>query len=476
MKTNSKYFISFVLVFNLVLIPNLFSQEQRDYPVSDKAYGITWDGTYLYYLDSDRRAIIRYLDNGEQEVFNLGLANMKGISFDSKEGRLLVTAPKVILKLDPNTGGVVERIPIPLTLVGGIASADGTYFLLDLESGKIRFMDKATGLLVGGFLTDRASPRDLTYGKDSLWVSDSSNGTVYRYNPNNGNITGSIQAPADEIRGILFSGAKLWVVDRASKQIRSIPFVETDRFISSGETEVNVTYKIHYKLPDISLAKSEIAILQPPTNENQRIRNLEATSKGFRNGTMNRSRSFNKKLDLSSDRGNQSTTLTFQARIANTAYYIDDRFLKRKEAIPDELNRFRIPEKENLKISPNDALGVFNSCLISSKQAEDVHAKLIEKGFASQLSKGVRWNKKDFSTSTIDSLNAYFPGFGWIPISINNLKPSKENRTYFATEDELILFQSDNMEKIESPVYFRSSPSDEWTQLDAHWEITINRK
>ena len=86
-------------MFTLILIP-LFSQEQREYPISDKAYGIAWDGTYLYYLDSDRRAIIRFLENGEQEVFNLGLANMKGISFDSKEGRLLVTAPKVILKLE----------------------------------------------------------------------------------------------------------------------------------------------------------------------------------------------------------------------------------------------------------------------------------------------------------------------------------------------------------------------------------------
>lgn len=454
----------------------IYAQEQRDYPVSVKAYGITWDGTYLYYLDSDRRAIIRFLDNGEQEVFNIGLANMKGISFDSKEGRLLVTAPKVILKLDPNTGGVIERIPIPLTLVGGIASSDGTYYLLDLETGKIRFMDKASGLLVGGFLTDRANPRDLTYGKDSLWVSDSSNGTVYRYNPNNGNITGSIQAPAEEIRGILFSGAKLWVVDRASKQIRSIPFVETDRFISSGETEVNVTYKLHYKLPEVSLAKSEIAILQPPTNENQRIRNLESTTKGFRNGTVDRTRSLNKKLDLSSDRGNQTTTLTFQARIANTAYYIDDRFLKRKEAIPDELDRFRIAENENFKISPSDSLTIFNSCLISSKDTKQVHEKLLAKGYASQLAKGIRWNKKDFSTNPMDSLNAYFPGFGWIPISLQNLKASKENRTYFATEDELILFQANNLEKIESPVYFRASPKEEWKQLDARWEIQINKK
>jgi|JI10StandDraft_1071094.scaffolds.fasta_scaffold118387_3 streptogramin lyase len=469
-----KKFISIIL-FTLILIP-LFSQEQREYPISDKAYGIAWDGTYLYYLDSDRRAIIRFLENGEQEVFNLGLANMKGISFDSKEGRLLVTAPKVILKLDPNTGGVVERITIPLTHVGGIAAVDGSYYLLDLETGKIRFMDKASGMLVGGFLTDRSSPRDIAYGKESVWVSDSSNGSVYRYNPNNGRITGSIQAPANEIRGILFTGAKLWVVDRSSKQIRSIPFVETDRFISSGETEISISYKLYYTLPDISLAKSEIAILQPPTNELQRIRNLEADIKGFRNSTMNRSRSLNKKLDFTQDRGNQVTTLNFQVRISNTTYYIDDRFLKRKEAIPDELDRFRITEKENLNISPEDSISVFNSCLADSSSIESTHKRLLDEGYPSQLAKGFRWNKNNSEIINTNFLNTYFPGFGWIPISERNKKVGKDNRTYFAYEDEITLFQSDNKNEITTPVYFRSSPNEEWRPLESRWEIKITKK
>ncbi|WCL49443.1 hypothetical protein [Leptospira sp. GIMC2001] len=481
----------FVILCVLTASQRIKAQESREYKLSDKAYGLTWDGTYFYYLDSERRALIRFNEIGGQEIFNIGLANMKGITFDSREGRILVTAPRVILKIDPNTGGVVDRLPIPITHIAGIASDGGLYYLLDIENGKINLYDKASSIIVGGFLTDRAAPKDIAYGKNSLWVSDSSNSTIYRYNPSNGRITGTIQAPADDIRGIVFSNARLWVVDRASKLIKDIPFVETDKFLSSGEADYIVNYKLIYTLPDISLAKAEVGIVQPPTNEQQRIRSFESKEKGFRTGVVNRERSINKKLSIDQARGNQTTNIEFQTRISNTVYYVDDRFLKKKESIPEELDQYRDPTKDNYQLEPIDILSKLNNLFSQKRDILSSFSVLRSNGFPTRLNQSIivnaiktdraetnknsttplKWESKDSKF-----LDVYLPGFGWIPYSNQTEIKYKDNRTFTANDNEISLFQINTNSKIASPVYFRSSPNEEWKNLESRWEVTVRRK
>lgn len=461
--------------FTTFLGSKINSQEIKEYQISKKAYGITYDGTNLYFLDSERRALIRFNSIGRQEIFNLGLAQMKGITFDSREGRLLVTAPRVILKIDPVTGGVVDRIPVPITHLGGIASVDGMYYLLDLKNGKVNYFDKASSMIVGGFLTDRTSPRDLTYGKNSIWVSDSSNGTIYRYNPNNGKITGSVQAPAKELRGILFSGSKLWIVDRDSQEIRNIPFLETDRFLASGETNYEITYKLYYSLPNVSLANAELAILLPPSNEHQRVRNISSQDKSFKNGALFRTRSLNKKLGLDSPRGNQETQMNFMVRLSNLTYYVSDQHLKNKEMIPEELNPFRIPEKESTSISTKDSLSKFNS-IYQGIDSEAIRTKLLDEGFPVQTGKKIIYKENSQTAEITDYISSYLPGFGWIPYSSPPEINDKNNRVFRYSDKEIVLFQSKDKDFLNTPVFFRSSPQSEWEGLKSRWSVTIRRK
>lgn len=465
-----RYIAHIATILLLALNTSLTSQEIRDYKITDRAYGITWDGTYLYYLDSERRALVRFNEVGGQEVFNLGVANMKGINFDSKEGRILVTAPRVILKLDPNTGGVVDRVHVPIPQLAGIASVDGLYYLLDLENGKVHFYDKANSMLVGGFLTDRTQPRDLTYGKNSIWVSDSSNGVIYRYSPTNGKITGSIQAPASGIRGILFSGAKLWVVDRDSKEIRNVPFVETDRFLASGDHDYQLQYRLRYTLPNVSLAKAEIAILIPPSTERQRVRNVESRDRGFRPGAFGRLRSLNKKLGVDSPRGNQTTELLFEARVSNMVYFVEDSFLKKKELVPDELQPYRKSNRDLFHLNPLETLQAMNRCL-QTKNVKEAKNKLLELGFPVQSYTGVRVRENSNQTDIFQSLDTYLAGYGWLPytghISTNDA------RVFETSQTEIAIVPTIGWEDPKSPVYFRTTPETEWENLESQWEVIL---
>lgn len=453
----------------------LYAQEERDYKTSPKAYGLAFDGTYMYYLDSQRRALIRFDSIGGEEIFNLGLARMKGISFDKREGRLLVTAPRVILKIDPNTGGVVDRVPVPVDDMGGVASVDGLYYILDLKQGKVHFFDKASSQIVGGFQTDRSSPRDLSYGKDSIWVSDSSNGIIYRYNPNNGDITGSIQAPAKEMRGILFSGSKLWVVDRETKRIKNIPFVETDRFLASGETSYSINYKLKYSIPSVSLAKAELGILLPPSNEHQRVRNIEVRDKKFRTGILKRSRGVIKKLTLDSPKGRQETEISMDTRLSNMVYFVHDRFLKKKTAIPEELNKYRFPDKENFNRSPIQNLANFNS-LYNLKDPDRIRTRLLDMGYPVQTGKKIIFQDGKKGAEISHYISAYLPGFGWVPYSPNEESSGSDNRVFSYSDKEIILFQSPDKSYLKSPVFFRESSASEWQELPVSWSVSISKK
>lgn len=319
-----------LIIFLFVVSTPIFDQDQ-EIKLTENAYGFTYDGTNFWYLDSTHRSLYRVDPNGRQESFSLNIPFLTGINFDPREGRIFVGARKLVLKVEPNTGGVTERIPVPIEKIGGVASQDSLLYILDQENGKISILDKATGKLIGGFLTDRAQPRDLIFARDSIWVSDSSDGNIYRYNPDNGAITGSIKTPSKEIRGMVFLGSKIFVVDRAAKEVRKISFVETDRFIASGETIHLMKIRVTFSLNELSVAGGSLGIFQPPTTEHQRIRNLKVNQPGFKQDFIGNEKAFVKILGVDDSKGKQTLEYSFEVRTQNIRYYVTDDFLEKRK-------------------------------------------------------------------------------------------------------------------------------------------------
>lgn len=103
-------FRSLILVLVVISTP-VFDQDQ-EIKLTENAYGFTYDGTNFWYLDSTHRSLYRVDPNGKQESFSLNVPFLTGINFDSREGRIFVAGRKLILKVEPNTGGVTERIPV----------------------------------------------------------------------------------------------------------------------------------------------------------------------------------------------------------------------------------------------------------------------------------------------------------------------------------------------------------------------------
>lgn len=441
-----------LIIFLFVVSTPIFDQDQ-EIKLTENAYGFTYDGTNFWYLDSTHRSLYRVDPNGRQESFSLNIPFLTGINFDPREGRIFVGARKLVLKVEPNTGGVTERIPVPIEKIGGVASQDSLLYILDQENGKISILDKATGKLIGGFLTDRAQPRDLIFARDSIWVSDSSDGNIYRYNPDNGAITGSIKTPSKEIRGMVFLGSKIFVVDRAAKEVRKISFVETDRFIASGETIHLMKIRVTFSLNELSVAGGSLGIFQPPTTEHQRIRNLKVNQPGFKQDFIGNEKAFVKILGVDDSKGKQTLEYSFEVRTQNIRYYVTDDFLEKKENIGDDLKPFLKGKPLETQKNSYYVDKVFDARLFRSTMPA-LKKSLLDSSVPVRSQYTVFISGPD-SVSFKDTMDVYIPGFGWAPIQ--SVKPASDesSRVFKKGEESVDLFRAENWDEIQSPIFIR---------------------
>ncbi len=460
-----------ILLFSFSI--GIFPEDVEEYTLSESPYGLTFDGSNFWYIDTKRRALYKIDEIGRQEVFNLNIPKLTGITFDPREGRIFVASSRVILKVEPNTGGVTDRIYIPIDKIGGIASVGGILYILNSENGKVAIYDKATEQIIGGFFSDRSEPKDICYGRESLWISDSTDGNIYRYNIDTGKITGSIKSPGKDIRGLVFIGSKLWVVDKEEKKAKRINYIETDRFIASLEKEFNIEVELTFSLNEPSIAGGELAILFPPTTEHQRIRNVKADDEKFKINTSEFDiRSLVKDLVIGDSIGKQTIKYSFGIRTQNIRYYVTDEYLAKKEILTADLLPFqKFPEAAKGKNATFFMNKLFDGRLYNSTFPSLI-SNLLTNGFPVRPSLSVKIDDKGKGKIS-ESANAYILNYGWVPINEVKLSSGETSRSFVKPEAILDLVHSPSYEVLKSPLFFRKSKNLPWANLEAEIKISV---
>ena len=144
----------------------------------DDSYGLAWDGTALWQLDS----------------YNYDLLFRMNTS-----------------------GGLLDSIPSITTYMAGL-TWDGSYLWCAAyynPDGWIYQIDPATGLAVHSFAAPAHQPWGLAWDGTSLWyVNDDFSGEeaiVYRLDPTDGTVLEQFDSPGANPRGLTWDGSYLWV-------------------------------------------------------------------------------------------------------------------------------------------------------------------------------------------------------------------------------------------------------------------------
>ncbi|MFC1555729.1 transglutaminase domain-containing protein [candidate division KSB1 bacterium] len=202
MKTH-RYYISFLLIlliFNSAIAQIGTVDRTFSTYISNSPTGMTWDGVYLWYID---------------------------------------TTDDLIRKTDPVTGSIINSIPAPDASCTGMAWQDGYLWCSDYNADKIYKID-TTGTIITSFnVTGNA--RGVEYFDDHVWYVDSGNMQIYKMDPATGVVTDSIQAPAGSCRGLTYDGRYLWCADRSLEELYKID-IEHKKVIMILESPVQYTY------------------------------------------------------------------------------------------------------------------------------------------------------------------------------------------------------------------------------------------
>jgi hypothetical protein len=247
---------SLLLIFGL-LYAGLMAQISREWTVvatfqiPGKAAGLAWDGTYLYsglYSSPGDDNLIYRIDpaDGSYTLQCAGpFVQAYGLTFD---GTYLWTTdhpnssqPANAIQFDMS-GGQVSTFSLPTTYMSGIAWDNNRFWACAYNNPDgMTYKLTSTGGIITQFPTPNLQPWDICKENDFLWVVDYNANMIYKTDTL-GNTLESHPSVGTKPAGIVFDGQYLWYCDGESQAQSTLYKIDLG---GSGTPEINVPEDSH---------------------------------------------------------------------------------------------------------------------------------------------------------------------------------------------------------------------------------------
>ncbi len=139
------------------------------------AYGIAYDNTNLWILNSDTRELINIsIINGETiRTVNVPEGNYNFLEFRDP---YIFTADKLtnsIITIDPGSGSIINSFRSPSFTIDGFCFDGSNFWILERSETKLYVTDPS-GILINTFRTPTDTPSGLASGENVIWMGDQS--------------------------------------------------------------------------------------------------------------------------------------------------------------------------------------------------------------------------------------------------------------------------------------------------------------
>ncbi len=192
------------------------------YPIPEGASGLAYDGSNLfcgiYGANGDEIYQINPNTGSYQLKFNGPQEDAFGLTYD---GQYLWTTdhpgstsiPAVAMQLDMN-GNLISQFDLPDHYMSGIAYDDGDFWVATYypDPATIYNVDDS-GSILDQFTAPDDQPWDFCLENDNLWMADYWGDTLYKIDPSTGDLLESHASEGVDPAGIVFDGSYLWYCD-----------------------------------------------------------------------------------------------------------------------------------------------------------------------------------------------------------------------------------------------------------------------
>lgn len=156
------------------------------YGPQDDAFGLTFDGTYLWTTDhpSDPAQALQFAFNGTlMDQFSLPDRYMSGIAYDN--GDFWVSSyypdPGTLYKVT-STGSIIDTFTLPDDQPWDLAVHDQTIWMVDYWGDMIYQLNSSTGNVIESYQSVSTEPSGIVWDGSYLWYCDNGfNGVDYLY-------------------------------------------------------------------------------------------------------------------------------------------------------------------------------------------------------------------------------------------------------------------------------------------------------
>jgi transglutaminase-like putative cysteine protease/sugar lactone lactonase YvrE len=236
--------------------------------------GLVFDGQSLW-IGDHRDGFIYTLNPSDGRIMKKiqapGYRTM-GLAFDGKNLWSVDIGENAIYKIDPSSGNILNFFDSPVQRPTGLAWDGKQLWLADDAKDRISTIDPEDGTDLRSIPAPSTAPTGMTWDGKYLWAADRLEDRIYMLNPLDGEIINMIKTKGKHPWGIAWDKGTLFVADYQDDAIMEMKIDDTMGIWKDDEKVLNLDLKVDARaIGQCDVKNVTIYIAMPRHADNQEI-------------------------------------------------------------------------------------------------------------------------------------------------------------------------------------------------------------
>lgn len=137
-------------------------------------------------------------------------------------GLLLAAAQEEVPEFPDPAGLILRALPLPTATPGDLAWDGETLWIADWQEGELLQFDPDDGRLLDRMAAPCYRPRGLAWGDGRLYVADDFEGRLYVFDPQSRRTEATYRLPSGTALGLAWDGDALWVAENGEQMLQRL--------------------------------------------------------------------------------------------------------------------------------------------------------------------------------------------------------------------------------------------------------------